>query len=163
MLLKAGPLKSSTARARVEALFAACGVERERLDLRGQVDSFVEHLAAYEEVDIALDPFPYNGTTTTCEALWMGVPVVSLAGRTHVSRVGVSILSRSGSAELIADNQSAYVSRAVQLARDLSALRTLREALRPRVRSSLLADAALATAELERAYAGMWEKQRNEP
>src|SRR5208282_4159051 len=99
------------------------------------------HLALYNRVDIALDPFPYHGTTTTCEALWMGVPVITLAGQSHVSRVGVSLLSNVGLPELIAQTPEQYVSIARELAADLPGLGRLRRELRAMMRASILMDA----------------------
>ena len=74
-----------------------------------------DHLSAYGDIDVALDTFPYNGTTTTCEAMWMGVPVITLAGKTHVSRVGVSILANVGMREFIANSEAEYVDIAAKL------------------------------------------------
>ncbi len=96
LLLKAQGLGSQSARQRTLELFSNGGIDPGRLELRGFAPGRGAHLALYNRVDIALDPFPYHGTTTTCEALWMGVPVITLAGETHVSRVGVSLLSNMG-------------------------------------------------------------------
>ena len=95
LLLKARRWATGT-RQRVRELFCREGIDPARLELRGHEPEHGGHLAMYNQVDIALDPFPYHGTTTTCEALWMGVPVVTLAGKTHVSRVGVSLLTNVG-------------------------------------------------------------------
>src|SRR5512132_3529447 len=94
LVLKSYGLSAESARREVLAQFAQQGIAAERLVLLPPEDSMAGHLAKYAEVDIALDSFPYNGTTTTFEALWMGVPVLTLAGKSHVSRVGLSILSR---------------------------------------------------------------------
>ena len=102
LLLKTEALGCESVR---ERIFRVLGVEKigpERLELRGREPGYDRHLACYERIDIALDTSPYHGTTTTCEALWMGVPPVTLAGQTHVSRVGVSLLSNIGLGELIA-------------------------------------------------------------
>src|SRR3990167_5743644 len=90
-----------TTRERYYGLFEKNGAPRERVELMGQTPTHVEHLALYSRLDIALDTFPYNGTTTTCEAMWMGVPVITLAGSTHAGRVGVSLLNNSGFKEWI--------------------------------------------------------------
>jgi predicted O-linked N-acetylglucosamine transferase (SPINDLY family) len=132
------------------------GVEPSRLELRGFLAEARAHLAAYAEVDIALDPFPYNGTTTTCEALWMGVPVVALAGRAHVGRVGVSLLNAVGLAELVASDHDDYVRIAVALANDRRRLAELRAGLRERMLASPLMDAAGFCRRLEAAYREMW-------
>lgn len=120
--------------------FAAHGVAAHQLLLSGEQLSVEDHLRAYSQMDIALDPFPYNGTTTTCEALWMGVPVVTLQGATHVSRVGTSLLTHLGAAEWIANSESSYVATAQRLAQDLSALASIRSSLRGRMAHSALCD-----------------------
>ena len=121
-----------------------------------QIPSTEGHLAAYHGIDIALDTFPYHGTTTTFEALWMGAPVVTLAGEAHVARVGVSILSRMGLPELIANTPEDYVSIAVDLAGDLPKLQELRRTMRQRMEAHGLLDGKIITRELEAAYADMW-------
>src|SRR5208337_4322502 len=100
-----------------------------------------EYLRIYEHIDVALDPFPYGGGTTTCDALWMGVPVVSLAGETAVGRGGLSILSNIGLPELVARDPEEYVRIAAELARDLPRLSNLRATLRQRMQSSPLMNA----------------------
>src|ERR1700689_362610 len=97
-----------------------------------------EYFQLYHCIDVALDPFPYGGGTTTCDALWMGVPVVSLAGRTAVGRGGLSILSNVGLADLVAYDIEQYVSIARRLASDLPRLNALRQGLRDRMRNSPL-------------------------
>jgi len=136
--------------------FERRGIPAARLDLISFIDDTRRHLAAYDRVDVALDPFPYNGTTTTCEALWMGVPVVALAGPTHMSRVGVSLLTRAGLPELVADTPARYIEIAAGLAADRERLRTLRAGLRARVAGSSLCDAARVTRELETALRQVW-------
>jgi predicted O-linked N-acetylglucosamine transferase (SPINDLY family) len=120
--------------------FTVRGVAPERVVLIGARGSTAGHLAVYNEVDVALDTFPYNGTTTTCEALWMGVPVVALAGRRHAGRVGVSLLSAVGCPQLVASSVEEYVRLAVALAADRPELSRLRRELRGRVSGSPLCD-----------------------
>lgn len=115
----------------------------------------LEHLAQYARVDIALDSYPYHGTTTTCEALWMGVPVVTLAGRTHLSRVGASIMANINLEELVTTTIEEYVSHAVGLANDKERLLDLRCGLRGKMSSSPLMDYAGMTRKLEEAYYAM--------
>ena len=120
------------------------------------VPSTSQHLALYHGVDIALDPFPYNGTTTTCEALWMGVPVVTLSGNRHSGRVGASILTRIGLTELIAATEGDYVDQAVRLARDHNRLLELRSSLRRRMKKSPVCNPNLFACEVEKAFRQMW-------
>ncbi|MBY0431854.1 MAG: hypothetical protein K2Q10_11695, partial [Rhodospirillales bacterium] len=127
-------------RGRVRDAFAVHGIAAERLDLRGQVPH-AELLAAYNEVDIALDPFPYSGGLTTCEALWMGVPVVTWPGRTFAGRHSLSHLSNVGLTESIAADLDSYRAIAGRLAGDLPHLAELRAGLRPRMAASPLCDA----------------------
>ena len=137
------------------ATFERLGVEPSRLKLLGPDASLQDHLGRYGGIDIGLDPFPYNGATTTCEALWMGVPVVTLAGTTHAGRVGVSQLSNLGLNELIAGTPDEYVAIATRLAGAPEHLRSLRAELRARLAASPLTDARRFTAHLERAFVQM--------
>jgi len=120
--------------------FAAAGLAPDRLELVGHIDPAQGHLAAYGRVDIALDPFPYNGTTTSCEALWMGVPVVALAGTRHAGRVGASLLHRVGLDALVADDAASYLAVAAALATDPDRLALLRSGMRERLTASPLLD-----------------------
>jgi predicted O-linked N-acetylglucosamine transferase (SPINDLY family) len=112
------------------------------VSLAGWNPAIVDHLAAYNQVDVALDSFPYHGTTTTCEALWMGVPVVTLAGATHASRVGISLLTAVGHPEWVAKDRADYVRIASELARDPVALDQARAGLREAMAASALLDHA---------------------
>ena len=158
LIMKAPQLSDPGVRRYFESLFEQQRISPAQIELRGPVLASTEHLAMYQEVDIALDPFPYNGTTTTCEALWMGVPVIALAGKTHAARVGVSLLSSVGLPELIAQTPKAYVELAVTLAKNLDRLETLREGLRHKMHHSPLTDATGFTRQLEAAYRRMWKK-----
>jgi len=137
--------------------FEEHGVDRQRVHLVGDRQSIPEHLQIYNEIDIGLDPFPYNGTTTTCETLWGGAPVVVLAGNAHVCRVGVSILTNVGLPELVAQTPEEYVEIAVNLANDLERLRHLRHNLRDMMEKSPLRDPQSHARALERAYWQMWK------
>ena len=108
------------------------------------------------KIDIGLDPFPYNGTTTTCEALWMGVPVVSLRGDRHSGRVGASILTRLDLADLVADTTAVYVEKAAELANDLERLSEMRHGLRDQLERSSMCDAPNFARDIEAAYRDMW-------
>jgi protein O-GlcNAc transferase len=158
LLIKAVGLSHAQVRERILRQFEDHAVPAERLDLRGRLPSVVDHMRVYNEVDIVLDSFPYNATTTNCEALWMSVPFVTLAGRSHVSRVGTSLLSRLGLRELIAQSEEDYVDIAVDLAADASRLDSLHATLRERMAASTLCDAARVTHSLEDAYRAMWQR-----
>ena len=154
-----GPgLSSEPGRRELRDRFAACGVGDERLAIEPPALLFRSYLENYGKVDIALDAFPCNAIATTCEALWMGVPVVTLAGRTHVSRVGASILSRVGLQELVANAADEYVEKAIALARDSQKVDGLRRGMRERIRASTLLDPAGFAAELEAAYFDMFAR-----
>jgi protein O-GlcNAc transferase len=116
----------------------------------------LNHLRAYDLIDIALDPFPYNGTTTTCEALWMGVPVVTLAGVGHVARVGASILTYCGLSELVATSREDYIVKAAALAEDRIRLAGLRDGMRRRMETSPLMDYPRFARGVEAAYRDIW-------
>ncbi|GFO68496.1 hypothetical protein GMLC_20750 [Geomonas limicola] len=152
LMLKCSPLADPEVCERLRAAFAELGIAPERLELRPGDPAPAQHLARYGEVDIALDTFPYNGTTTTCEALWMGVPVVTLAGTRHAARTGVTLLAGCGLEELIARTPEAYVELAYRLAGDLDRLQRLRKGLRARLAGSVLCDAAGVTREVEAAF-----------
>ena len=121
-----------------------------------QRQSLAKYFEQYNAIDIALDPFPYCGATTTLDALWMGVPVVSLAGETAVQRAGLSILSRIGLADLVAGDIDNYIGRAVELAGQRERIAELRRTLRQRMRASPLMDAAAFARDVERLYRMMW-------
>ena len=156
MLVKAHGLASEGAQRAMRERFAAAGVSGDRVTLLGAERAVRHHLERYAEMDIALDSFPYHGTTTTFEALWMGVPVVVLEGRAHVSRVGVSILRRLGLDELVASDAEDYVAKAAALAADPERLARLRAGLRGRLRDSPLMDATGFARSIEAAYRTMW-------
>jgi protein O-GlcNAc transferase len=156
LIIKSRGLGERSVRERIHQFFTSRGVQADRLEIRGHDPNPVSHLDAYNQIDIALDTFPYHGTTTTCEALWMGVPVISLAGQTHVSRVGVSLLNSVGLPELIEQSAEEYVSIAVGLAKDLPRLTELRRTLRERMRASTLMDGPRFARDIEAAYRQMW-------
>ncbi|OIP66331.1 MAG: hypothetical protein AUK30_02690 [Nitrospirae bacterium CG2_30_70_394] len=136
--------------------FAAAGVDPQRLDLVGLTPSAAAHFALYDRVDIGLDPFPYAGGTTTCEALWKGVPVITLAGDRAATRFGVSTLASLGLEELIAADGDAYVALAAALAADRDRLAGLRASLRARMAAApTLCRPIPFTRALEQAYRGM--------
>jgi len=158
LLLKAKALQDQDTRDRIYQLFKHVGIDRDRLDLRGWVKHTKGHLGSYNDVDIALDTYPYHGTTTSCEALWMGVPMITLAGDSHVSRVGVSLLNSVGLTEFVSDSVETYVQKAVELANNLDKLAEVRQGLRSRMSRSPLTDGKRLAQEVETAYRQMWEK-----
>jgi predicted O-linked N-acetylglucosamine transferase (SPINDLY family) len=158
LILKSSSLDLTEAGDRLHDLFDGHGIERRRVDILGRMPSIREHLGLYGKIDIGLDPFPYNGTATTCEALWMGVPVITLEGGRHAARVGASLLSRIGLEELIARGSDDYVGLAVDLAGDLGRLAALRAGMRRRMAACSLIDATTFTGELEAAYRDAWRR-----
>ena len=143
--------------------FAASGIGDDRIKFAVELDTIKEHLDRYREVDIALDPFPFNGATTTFQALWMGVPVISLVGETFMSRATGSILQPGGLEELVADTPEAYVKCARDLAADLARLRTYRAILREQIATSSLCNELDHARSIETAYRDMWRKWCTNP
>lgn len=143
-------------RERVLGWFAARAIDPARIELAPMTKGFAEHLAIYHAVDVALDTFPYNGTTTTCEALWMGVPVVSLAGNVHASRVGLSLLSAAGLVDLSARSPEEFIRAAAELALNPARLDDLRSSLRARLLASPLCDGPGFVRGLEEACRAEW-------
>ncbi|HEY1542668.1 MAG TPA: tetratricopeptide repeat protein, partial [Xanthobacteraceae bacterium] len=158
LLLKASQFKDADTRARCRAAFMAAGVAAERIEVAPPLTDPAEHLARYGRVDIALDPLTYNGTTTTCEALWMGVPAVTLRGDRHAARVGASIMTQVGLDALIAATPDDYIAIAGKLARDLDRLAELRAGMRERLRASPLCNAPRFADAMEGAYRAMWRR-----
>lgn len=162
LFLKSVSLGGVSARNRIIGSFARHGIEEERLILTVNTPTPYEHLKLYADVDIALDTYPYHGTTTTCEALWMGVPVVTLAGSNHLSRVGASLLTAVGLAGLIAETAKDYVETAVRLAANTSKVQELRCGLRALMAQSALMDYVGVTREVEDAYRRMASQNRGQ-
>ena len=151
LLVKARGLERPLAAQRLRERFHAAGGEFRNLVLEGATPDSASHLTRYGAVDVALDSIPYNGTTTTCEALWMGVPVITLAGNRHAARVGASILARAGHPEWVARTPAEFVTVATQLAADRPTLARVRAGLRASVAASPLADAAGFARDFEQA------------
>ena len=163
LVLKNVALGSASIVKQVQDGFASRGISADRLELRGQSESLLEHLNHYNDIDISLDTFPYHGTTTTCEALWMGVPTITLEGPNHVSRPGVSLLTNVGLAELVAVNRSEYVDKAGQLAGNLTQLAELRAGLRQRMLDSPLMNAPGFARAMENNYRQIWRRWCGQP
>lgn len=154
--LMLGNVTDSGTRQRVIDQFGQAGVTTDRLILQPRMP-LNDYLALHHQIDLALDPFPYNGGTTTVHALWMGVPVVTLAGEHMVSRCAVPLLSRVGLDEFITHNEEDYFQRAVRMAQDLPGLDRIRQSLRERMSTSNYGPQTV-TRHLEAAYREMWRK-----
>jgi predicted O-linked N-acetylglucosamine transferase (SPINDLY family) len=157
IVLKDKTLNDSGQQKRVRTVLTDAGLEASQVILRGDSDRS-NHFAAYNSIDIALDPFPHGGGMTTLDALWMGVPVVTTLGSTISSRLASSILTASGLEEFIADNREVYPALAISVASDLIALTALRKSLRARVAHSRFGDPLLYTRAVEAAYRTMWRR-----
>ena len=157
LLLKNLALTDEDVRRQVERAFRRSGVGKNRLVLHGRTPSQRDHLALYHQVDIALDTFPYNGTTTSCEAMWMGVPMVSMHGELHASRVGLSLLSNLGLADLAVSTPEQCVAVATALAKDQTRLEQLRFSLRGLVQQKLCGAECFAT-QVEDTYQDIWRQ-----
>jgi predicted O-linked N-acetylglucosamine transferase (SPINDLY family) len=155
LLLKTAQLDDVAAVAKTRERFAAHGIAADRILLEGHAPR-AQLLAAYGRVDIALDPFPYPGGTTSAEALWMGVPVVTRKGDRFVSHVGETVAYNAGLAEWIAADDDDYVRKAVAAAADLPRLAELRSQLRNRLPATPLFDARRFARDWEDAMWGMW-------
>ena len=157
LLLKTKQLDDASAREGVLSSFSKHGVSADRLSLLGRSPERAAHFAAYNQVDIALDPFPYAGTTTSVEALWMGALLLTLRGDCFVSHVGESILHNMGLGEWIGETPEDYIEKAIAFASDLPTLSAMRVGLRPRLLASPICDAPLFARNLEDAFQGMWK------
>lgn len=140
LLLKAAAMAETSNRDGITGFIAAHGVAADRLELVARIPDKGGHLDLYNRVDVALDPTPYNGATTSCEALWMGVPVVTLRGATHAARMGASILGAAGRGDWIADDEDAYVRLARRLADDRDQRARWRAGARAQLDASELRD-----------------------
>jgi protein O-GlcNAc transferase len=145
----------SSCRERLRRQFSEAGMAPERLEFLG-MQPREQYLESWRRIDVALDPFPYAGGITTCDALWMGTPVVSLSGETAVGRGGRSILTSIGLEELIADTPARYEEIALSLGKDLAHLGRLRSSLRERMKNSELRNAQSFARNVETAYREMW-------
>ena len=158
LVLKAHSLADSSTQQRVLGRFDRAGIDRIRIDLLPKTLGASDHLRDYARMDVGLDPFPYNGTATTCEALWMGVPVITLAGAAHVSRVGTSLMTTVGLPEFIASNAEQYVRIAVDVAAEPGRVTEIRSGMRQRIGTSALRDESGITRAIEAAYRRMWRR-----
>ncbi|MBF0587538.1 MAG: tetratricopeptide repeat protein [Magnetococcales bacterium] len=152
-------LENESLRQRLFNQFSERDIHPERLEMISARDRHQHHLSLYNRADIALDPFPFTGATTTFQALWMGVPVISLLGDRFISRMAGDILFHAGLAELLADTPERYAENAAALAGNTTRLRTLRAGLRDQLKASPLLDGATYARHMEQAYRMMWNHQ----
>ena len=157
LLLQSKPYGDSQLAGQYRARLAVLGIDASRVELIGSL-SWREHIETYNRVDIALDPFPYNGTTTSVEGLWMGVPLLTVKGDRLVAHMGESILRAMGCPEWIAENEDDYVAKVTAIAADLEGLARLRAGLRQRLLASPLCDASRFARHFEAALRGMWRQ-----
>eukprot|EP00258_Populus_trichocarpa_P043777 XP_024459796.1 probable UDP-N-acetylglucosamine--peptide N-acetylglucosaminyltransferase SPINDLY [Populus trichocarpa] len=158
LVVKCKPFGCDSVRQRFLTVLEQLGLEPLRVDLLPLILLNHDHMQAYSLMDISLDTFPYAGTTTTCESLYMGVPCITMAGAVHAHNVGVSLLSKVGLGHLVAKNEEEYVQLALQLASDISALSNLRMSLRELMSKSPVCDGPNFTLGLETTYRNMWHR-----
>jgi predicted O-linked N-acetylglucosamine transferase (SPINDLY family) len=142
----------------IREFFSGRGIAEGRIDLIPHITTTRDHLTLYREIDIALDTFPYSGITTTCEALWMGVPVIALRGRNQVSRLCTAVLHAADRPDLATENETEYADKADALASGVEELRSGRSAFRRRIKQSALMDETGFAANLERALREIWRR-----
>lgn len=162
LLLKCNAFSDPDLRTDMHRRFVEAGIAPDRVEVLGRAEQLADHLALYSRIDIALDPVPYNGTTTTCEALYMGVPVITLAGEMHAGRVGASLLTQAGLKELIARDETEYVSLAASLASDRPRLASIRAGLRATLLASPLCDGPAYAGRFVSAMREAWRQKQSE-
>ncbi|KAL3532122.1 hypothetical protein ACH5RR_005643 [Cinchona calisaya] len=158
LVVKCKPFCCDSVRQRFFSTLEQLGLDSTRVDLLPLILLNHDHMQTYSLMDISLDTYPYAGTTTTCESLYMGVPCVTMGGSVHAHNVGVSLLKTVGLSHLVAKNEDEYVQLAVQLATDVTALSNLRAGLRDLMSKSPLCDGSKFVQGLEVAYRNMWHK-----
>ena len=157
LIVKALAVSSGEITARWRDKLQSAGIAADRVTFIGYVEDSQDFLRLYHQVDIALDTFPYHGTTTTCDALWMGIPVVTRAGKSHAPRVGVSLLNAANLGECITDSAESYIAKAIAIAGDLDHLTTLRKSLRETMSNSPLTDGRHHAQQMEQAMRAAWQ------
>jgi predicted O-linked N-acetylglucosamine transferase (SPINDLY family) len=157
LLMARKGLDEESQQKRLRDFFGGKGIGAGRLTFKGR-QPLADYLALHHEVDVLLDSHPFSGHTVSCHALWMGVPVVTLAGRTHCARMVTSVLSTLGLPEWIAQTPEEFVKIACEQAGDLPRLAELRASLRPRMAASPLVDAPRFARNIEATYREMWRK-----
>jgi predicted O-linked N-acetylglucosamine transferase (SPINDLY family) len=143
---------------RIHTEFARHGIAGSRLDLRHELPDKDAYLSVYQSIDIGLDPFPWNGHVTTCEALWMGVPVITMRGPAHRGRLAASVLHQVGLDELVAESEDDYIRIAAELADDRKRLSLLRARMRNQVAESILCNGTVFAESIEKVYREIWSR-----
>jgi len=161
LILKAKSFKNENSCKNFILKFNKFGIEDNRLILLNYTNSEYESMELYSKIDISLDTFPYNGTTTTCESLFMGVPVICIKGDKHVSNVGVSLLTNVGLPNLVTNNSDEYILKAISLSTDITYLDNLRKTLRKIFETSTLFNSSYLTNNLENIYIKVWNNYCN--
>jgi predicted O-linked N-acetylglucosamine transferase (SPINDLY family) len=156
MVLKTSNLGDSLALSAFRKKFQKNGIDPDRIECFQGFRNKSDHLMTYADIDLALDPFPYNGTTTTFESLWMGVPMVTYAGAVHAARVGHAIMTGVGFGEFVADSIPDYIEKAVSIALDVDRLEDARRQARTKLQTSPLMDGAAFAKSMEDAFFDMW-------
>ena len=159
LALKSKGLSNIIVRDNILREFASHGVQAERIEIRPCTATYAEHMVQYSSIDIALDTFPYNGTTTTCDALAMGVPVITLTGKLHAQRVSYSILKNIGFEDTITSSIDEYVNKAVAMATNPQGLTMLHQILPIMFRHSILCQPEKFTKQLEGLYLQAWHEK----
>lgn len=163
LLIKSPPLSDPRVTRENAARFLRHGIDADRVTFAGRIPGYATHLDAYNRVDIALDPFPYNGTTTSAEALWMGVPVLSLRGNRFIGHVGESMLVSAGLSDWVATDPDDYLRKVVSFTTNLTELAQLRARLRSQMLASPLCDSERFARNLVDAFRGMWQAKCGTP
>ena len=161
LMIKNKQMNDASVRNMYEKYFTDNNIDKDRIILHEFSANREEHLKCYNNIDISLDTFPYNGTATTCESLWMGVPVITLAGNSHAGRVGVSLLTVIGLKSMIAPDYDNYISLAVFLSNNIDKVSQMRKNLRKTLQYSPLCDGISFTRTLENAYKNIWKSLRH--
>jgi len=163
LILKNKALSDEQVRKTFLQRFSEHGISSDRIELIAWTASMVDHMKLYNRIDIALDTFPYNGATTTCESLYMGVPVICQYGKQHASRVSADFMQQVGLAAWIAKDTEDYIAKALELAQDTNTLATIRQKLRQDMLQSSLCDGQRFTHDIEQAFRDMWQCWIKEP
>ena len=158
LVIKCRPFGEEKTREFMMSNLRSCGIDENRVRLLGFIPSNTGHMSTYDVMDVALDPFPYNGTTTSCEALWMGVPFITREGDRHCARVGMSLLQSVGLDDWITYSDEEYVAKAVEIAQDKEGLKALKKSLRDRMIQSPLCDHVGFAKKFGTAMKEMWKE-----